>query len=63
MVDVPLHIREPDVPCETCGKLPLDHDFGQLIACLYDVPLEKGRDVQRRVVARLTNSVGDAHEG
>lgn len=43
--------------CERCGHRHVDRDFGQVLACVMDVPLAKGRDLQRRIVQRLEDSL------
>ena len=40
-------------PCPRCGFVHADRDFGQVLACITDVPLEEGREMQRRIVDRL----------
>lgn len=39
--------------CERCGHRHVDRDFGQVLACVMDVPLEEGRAMQDRIVRRL----------
>jgi hypothetical protein len=39
--------------CERCGHRHIDRDFGQVLACIMDVPLEEGRAMQQRIVRRL----------
>ena len=39
--------------CERCGFRHADRDFGQVLACIMDVPLEEGREMQRRIVRRI----------
>lgn len=39
--------------CERCGHRHVDRDFGQLLACVMDVPLAEGREIQKRIVDRL----------
>ena len=43
--------------CDRCGYRHADRDFGQALACIMDVPLDEGREMQRRIVDRLR---GDA---
>ncbi len=54
---------EPEDPtCEVCGRLNSDHDFGELIAHLYGVPLSEARQIQGRIVDRLGRSFATAVE-
>ena len=46
--------------CERCGHRHVDVDFGQALACIMDVPLDEGREMQRRIVNRFTNGLGIA---
>lgn len=39
--------------CERCGHRHVDRDFGQVLACVMEVPLEEGREMQERIVRRL----------
>lgn len=39
--------------CERCGFRHADRDFGQVLACVMEVPIEEGRDMQRRIVDRI----------
>lgn len=39
--------------CDRCGHRHADRDFGQVLACIADVPLAEGREMQRRIVDRL----------
>lgn len=36
--------------CERCGHRHVDRDFGQVLACILDVPLEEGRAMQQRIL-------------
>lgn len=44
--------------CERCGHRHVDRDFGQVLSCVMDVPLEEGRAMQERIVNRLTRDSG-----
>ncbi len=39
--------------CERCGHRHAERDFGQVLACVMEVPLAEGREMQRRIVQRL----------
>jgi hypothetical protein len=39
--------------CERCGYRHVDRDFGQVLACVMEVSLEEGREMQKRIVRRL----------
>lgn len=42
--------------CERCGRRHADLDFGQALACIMDVPLPEGREMQRRIVDRIAGA-------
>ena len=50
---------QPDgtVRCLICGRQDVEHDFGEFLAHLLEVPLEEGRRLQGRVVARLEGAI------
>lgn len=39
--------------CERCGHRHAYRDFGQVLACVANVSLAEGREMQRRIVDRL----------
>jgi hypothetical protein len=43
--------------CYTCGRLNLDHDFGEFLAHLLEEPLEEGRRLQAKIVKRLEDGL------
>lgn len=43
--------------CDRCGHRHVDRDFGQVLACTMDVPLTEAREMQRRIVDRLTDTL------
>ncbi len=52
-----------DSICKTCGRRSLEHDFGEFLAHLLEEPLEVGRAIQGRVVARLERALEGADHG
>ena len=44
--------------CATCGRPDLEHDFGEFLSHLLEVPLEQGRDLQERIVRRIERAQG-----
>lgn len=50
-----------DEKCPTCGRMDSEHDFGELIACVYQVPpLAEARKVQTRIVYRISRAAVEA---
>lgn len=39
--------------CERCGHRHVDRDFGQVLSCIMEVPLEEGRAMQERICTRV----------
>ena len=39
--------------CERCDRRHVDLDFGQMLACIMDVPLAEGREMQQRIADRV----------
>lgn len=44
--------------CERCGHRHVDRDFGQVLACVMDVPLAEGRAMQKRIIQRVSRGGG-----
>jgi len=44
--------------CAICGRPDLEHDFGEFLSHLLEVPLEQGRDLQERIVRRIERAEG-----
>ena len=42
--------------CERCSRCHADLDFGEALACIMDVSLDEGREMQRRIVDRITRA-------
>lgn len=43
--------------CDRCGHRHVDLDFGQALACIMDKPLADGREMQRRIVERVSDAL------
>ena len=49
--------------CERCGHRHVDRDFGQVLACVMEVPLGEGREMQRRIVDRVKEALDSGGSG
>ena len=49
--------------CERCGHRHVDRDFGQVLACVMEVPLEEGREMQRRIIDRAAGALATDSTG
>lgn len=48
--------------CDRCGHRHVDRDFGQVLACVMDVPLEEGRAMQKRICDRLEGATTECSD-